>query len=122
MPAAGGSRVRVPSSTCDETACFNSTEDGRRYNLPRLNALYDLESQFYLDTIMQNGRKERESQALVELVDRLELTAPVILTADRGYEAYKNMAHIEQKERKCPVRVKDKQGMLSGLGPPVPGI
>ena len=51
----------------------------------------------------------------MELVDRSELTEPVILIADRGYEAYNNMAHIEQKGWKYLIRVKDKQGILSGL-------
>lgn len=74
-----------------------------------------MESQLYLDAIIQDGREEHESQALVELVDRSKVTEPAILTADRGYEAYNNIAHIEQKGWKYLIRVKDKQGILSGL-------
>ena len=44
-----------------------------------------------LDAVIQAGREEHESRALVELVDRSELTEPAILIADRGYEAYNNM-------------------------------
>lgn len=95
--AVDGSHVQIPSNIHDEATYFNSTKDGRGYNLLHLNALYDLESQLYLDAIIQDGREEHESQALVELVDRSELTEPVILIADRGYKAYNNMAHIEQK-------------------------
>ena len=113
--AADGSHVQIPSDIHDKATYFNSTKDGRGYNLLHLNALYDLESQVYLDAIIQDGREEHESQALVELVDRSELTEPVILVADRGYEAYNNMAHIEQKGWKYLIRVKDKQGILSGL-------
>ena len=113
--AADGSHVQIPSNIHDEATYFNSTKDGRGYNLLHLNALYDLESQLYLDAIVQNGREEHESQALVEMVDRSELTEPVILIADRGYEAYNNMVHIEQKGWKYLIRVKDKQGILSGL-------
>ena len=113
--AVDGSHVQIPSNTHDKATYFNSTKDGRGYNLLHLNALYDLESQLYLDAIIQDGREEHESQALVELVDRSELTEPVILIADRGYEAYNNMAHIEQKGWKYLIRVKDKQGILSGL-------
>lgn len=69
----------------------------------------------YLDAVIQDGRVEHESRALVEPVDRAELTEPVILIADCGYEAYNNIAHIE---RKYLIRVKDKQGILSGLGLP----
>ena len=110
-----GSHVQIPSNIHDEATYFNSTKDGRGYNLLHLNALYDLESQLYLDAVIQSGRDEHESQALVELVDRSELTEPVILIADRGYEAYNNIAHIEQKDWKYLIRVKDKQGILSGL-------
>lgn len=113
--AVDGSHVQIPSSIHDEATYFNSTKDGRGYNLLHLNALYDLESQLYLDAVIQDVREEHESRALVELVDRSELTEPVILIADRGYEAYNNMAHIEQKGWKYLIRVKDKRGILSGL-------
>ena len=52
---------------------------------------------------------------LLELVDRSKLAEPVVLIADRGHEAYNNMAHIEQKGWKYLIRVKDRQGILSGL-------
>ena len=113
--AVDGSHVQISSNIHDEATYFNSTKDGRGYNLLHLNALYDLESQLYLDAVIQDGREEHESRALVELVDRSELTEPVILIADRGYEAYNNMAHIEQKGWKYLIRVKDKRGILSGL-------
>lgn len=95
--AVDGSHVQIPSDIHDKATYFNSTKDGRGYNLLHLNALYDLESQLFPDAVIQNGREEHESRALVELVDRSELTEPVILIADRGYEAYNNIAHIEQK-------------------------
>ena len=85
------------------------------YNLLHLNALYDLENQLYLDAVIQNGREEHESRALVELVDRSRLKEPVIMIADRGYEAYNNIAHIEQKNWNYLIRAKEKRGILSGL-------
>ena len=116
--AVDGSHVQIPSDIHDRATYFNSTKDGRGYNLLHLNALYDLESQLFMDAVIQNGREEHESRALVELVDRSELTEPVILIADRGYEAYNNMAHIEQKGWNYLIRVKEKQGILSGLNLP----
>ena len=113
--AVDGSHVQIPSDIHDEATYFNSTKDGRGYNLLHLNALYDLESQLYLDAIIQNGREENESQALVKMVDRSELAGSVILIVDRGYEAYNNMAHIEQKGWNYLIRVKEKRGILSGL-------
>ena len=110
MPNVGGvvhihDRFQTEFHTELKAAYFNSTKDGRGYNLLHLNALYDLESQLYLDTVIQDGQEEHESRALVELVDRSELTEPVILIADRGYEAYNNMAHMEQKYRWIPSKV-----------------
>ena len=37
------------------------------------------------------------------------------MIADRGYEAYNNMAHIEQKGWNYLIRVKEKRGILSAL-------
>lgn len=113
--AVDGSHVQIPRNIHDKATHFNSTNGGRGYNLLHLNTLYDLESQLYLDAIIQSGREEHESRALVELVDRSELKEPVILIAARGYEAYNNMAHIEQKGWKYLICVKNKQGILSGL-------
>ena len=96
--AVDGSHVQIPSNIHDKATHFNRTKDGRGYNLLHLNALYDLENQLYLDAVIQNGREEHESRALVELVDRSRLKEPVIMIADRGYEAYNNIAHIEQKK------------------------
>ena len=67
--AVDGSHVQLPSDIHDKATYFNSTKDGRGYNLLHLNALYDLESQLFLDAIIQNGREEHESRALVEPVD-----------------------------------------------------
>ena len=72
--AVDGSHVQIPSDIHDEATYFNSTKDGRGYNL-HLNALYDLESQLYLDAVIQNGREENESQALVKWWIGLRLQA-----------------------------------------------
>lgn len=64
--AVDGSHVQIPSNIHDEATYFNSTKDGRGYNLLHLNALYDLESQLYLDAVIQDGREEHESRALVD--------------------------------------------------------
>ena len=116
--AVDGSRVQIPSGIHDKATYINSAKDGRGYNLLHLNALYDLECQLFLNAVIQNGREEHRSRALVELVDRSELTEPVILIADRVYEAYNNIAHIEQKGWNYLICVKEKQGILSGLNLP----
>ena len=104
--AVDGSHVQIPSNIHDKATHFISTKEGRGYNLLHLNALYDLENQLYLDAVIQNVREEHESRALVELVDRSRLKEPVIMIADRGYEAYNNIAHIEQKNWNYLIRAK----------------
>ena len=50
------------------------------------------------------------------MVDRSPLSGPVLLLADRNYESYNNMAHLERKGWKYLIRVKDgKRGIASGL-------
>ena len=104
--AVDGSHVQIPSNVHDKMTHFNSTKDGRGYNLLHLNALYDLKNQLYLDAVIQNGREEHESRALAELDDRSWLKEPAILIADCGYEAYNNTAHIEQKNWNYLIRAK----------------
>ena len=41
------------------------------------------------------------------MVDRDTSTVPTIYIADRGYEAYNNMAHIQEKGQKFVIRAKD---------------
>jgi hypothetical protein len=58
------------------------------------------------------------------MVDRSGINDKVIVTLDRGYECYNNMAHIEQKGRHYVIRVKDvlsSGGILSGLKMPTEG-
>lgn len=63
-----------------------------------------------------------ENKALIEMVDRSALSGKVIVIADRGYEAYNNMAHIQEKGWKYLIRIKDfnkySSGILHGLGLP----
>ena len=49
------------------------------------------------------------------MVDRSEITGDVILIADRGYESYNNMAHIQEKGWKYLIRIKDFQQYNSGI-------
>lgn len=42
------------------------------------------------------------------MVDRSVISGPVILLADRGYEAYNNLAHLERKGWNYLIRLRDK--------------
>jgi len=87
------------------------------YNLLHLNAMYDLCSRVYVDSIVQPGRKENESKALTDMVDRSDIKEQTIVIADRGYESYNVFEHIAKKGWNYVIRVKDidSNGITSGL-------
>ena len=101
---------------------FQTKEGVKPYNLLHLNALYNLLSHTYEDAIVYKAKEAGENKALIEMVDRSDFTTKTIVTADRGYESYNNMAHIQEKGWFYLIRVKDfgkyKTGILHGLDLP----
>lgn len=80
--------------------------------------MYDLLQHIYVDAIIQKSRKTDESAALTSMVDR-SADKNVLLLADRGYEAYNNLAHIQEKGWSFLIRIKDgSAGIASGLNLP----
>ena len=71
------------------------------YNLLHLNALYDVCSKIYVDTIIQKSRNSNENQALIDMVDRNSEDIDTLIIADRGYESYNALAHIQEKGSLC---------------------
>ena len=72
----------------------------------------------YVDAIIQKSRKTDESAAFTSMVDCSE-AKNVLLLADRGYEAYNNLAHIQEKGWSFLIRIKDSSaGIASGLNLP----
>lgn len=69
----------------------------------------------YKDAVVFKKRIENENKALVKMVDRSSLSGNIIIIADRGYEAYNNMAHIQEKGWKYLIRIKDFQNYSSGI-------
>lgn len=78
------------------------------WNLYHLNALFDLENGIYTDVLVQKEHTKSEDMALCKMVERSTGLEPVILLADRGYEAYNNFAHLEQAGWKYLIRLKDR--------------
>ena len=71
-----------------------------------------------------NGQKRHvydECRTLVDMVDRSSWKHPTIIIADRGYEAYNVLAHIQEKGWYFLIRVKDSgrsNGFAAGLDLP----
>ena len=119
--AIDGSDLHVPTNPKDKDSYFPRINDQRPYNLLHLNALYDVCGKIYVDTIIQKSRNSNEIQALIDMVDRNAGTMDTLIIADRGYESYNALAHIQEKGWKFLFRVKDANsggGIANGLDLP----
>lgn len=118
--AVDGSDLQIPVDPSDTDSYYPGTNGQRHYSLLHLNALFDLENGIYLDALVQKSRCASEYRALTDMVDRSSLGGNVIVLADRGYEAYNNIAHFQEKGWNFLIRIKDgKQGISSGLNLPL---
>ena len=111
--AVDGSDFLTAADPDDPDSFFTGTEKQKPYNLLHLNALYDVVRHVYVDALLQKRRCEDECGALAAMIDRSELNN-VLLLADRGYEAYNILAHIQEKGWKFLFRIKDGAGGIAG--------
>ena len=117
--AVDGSDIHTPVISDDPDSYFKQG-DSKAYSLYHLNALYDLCSHTYLDAVVQKRRNANEHRALCDMVDRYVSSIPSIFIADRGYESYNNLAHIQQIGQFFLFRIKDSysNGILRGFDLP----
>ena len=102
----------------EDTACYlHANENSKGYNLLHLNALYDLQSKRYVDAILQPRRNADEIVAFISMIDRFDGDEKTIFTADRGYESYNVLAHIQERGMKYVLRIKkpSSSGILQSL-------
>jgi len=121
--ATDGSDLHTPTNPHDTDTHYNCNPEGRGHNLLHLNAIYDLYNRIYVDALVQPSKRQNESKALVDMVDRSKMKDKAIIIADRNYESYNNFAHIERKGWNYLIRVKDldSNGILSWLKLPKDG-
>lgn len=113
--AVDGSDLSIAADPSDPDCYYPGTNGQRHYSLLHLNALYDLRQKTYMDAIVQKSRKANERKALCDMVDRSDILNAILL-ADRGYEGYNCLAHIQEKGWKFLFRVKDStSGIVSAL-------
>jgi len=94
---------------------FSGNDHAKGYNLLHLNAIYDLCSKLFVDVLLQPRKCLNEHLALTTMTERSYIADKVILVADRGYESYNSIAHLEQKGWNYVIRVREKSGMVSRL-------
>lgn len=105
--AVDSTSLKSPSHPADADAYRPGTERQHGWNLYHINALFDLGNGVYTDVLVQKEHTQSEDAALCEMAGRSTISGPVILLADRGYEAYNNFAHLERKGWKFLIRLKD---------------
>lgn len=113
--AVDGSDIHIPTNPDDITSYHHGINGQKPYNLLHLNALYDLEKHLYMDVVIQGKMDTNEHDALQKMVDCSNIPK-ALLIADRGFESYNNMAHIQEKGWFFLIRIKDgATGMKSGF-------
>ena len=106
--AVDGSSLKSAADPRDLASYQPGTERQHGWNLHHINALFDLENGIYADTLVQKEHEKNELKALCQMVDRSPISDPVLLLADRNYEAYNNLAHLEKRGWKYVIRLRDK--------------
>ncbi len=117
--AADGSDIQIPTDPKHTESYFPGAKGQAPYSLLHLDAVYDLLLHTYVDASVCAKREWNEKGVLCNMVDRSDLSKALII-ADRGYESYNLMAHIQEKGWKYLIRVKDihSSGIASGLDLP----
>ena len=96
--AVDGSDLHVPTNPKETRSYYPGTNGQKHYNLLHLNVMYDLVNRIYTDALVQNSRDANEHKAFTTMVDRDDCELPTVYIADRGYEFYNNLAHIQRRK------------------------
>ena len=72
-----------------------------------LNALYDIQNGIYTAIDVEPARNSNEKAALIRMLYEQPQDQKTIYIADRGYESYNLIAHIDSLKQKFLIRIKD---------------
>ena len=117
--AADGSDIQIPTNPKHEDSYFSGANGQAPYSLLHLDAVYDLLQHTYVDVAVCGRRDWNEKGVFCNMVDRSNI-AKALVIADRGYESYNLMAHVQDKSWKYLIRIKDihSSGIACGLDLP----
>jgi len=104
--AADGSDIHIPTNPSHAESYFPGSNGQAPYNLLHLDAMYDLLQHTYLDADLCSQKAANERKNMCAMVER-SCIERALLIADRGYENYNLMAHIQEKGWFYLIRVKD---------------
>lgn len=114
--AVDGSDIHIPNIPDDKRTFYCANDNVKGYNLIHLNALYDLLNRRFIDAVLQDRRDENENRALINMLENIDRAT--IIVADRGYDSYNNIAHLEEKGLKYVIRVRSKHGIVDKFNLP----
>ena len=114
--AVDGSDIHIPTIPDDLNTYYNANADSKGYNLMHLNAMYDLLNRRYTDAVLQDSRCENEHTALISMAKNVKSDS--IIVADRGYESYNTIAHLENNGLKYVIRIKTTAGIVQKFNIP----
>lgn len=119
--ACDGSDICFASNPAEKECCIHV--QSRSFCMMHLNVIQDMIGGTYLDAIIQERYHENEPEAMITIVERLPHDNKTIFTADRGYEGYNLMAHIQETGNYYIIRAKapSSNGILSRLALPESG-
>lgn len=105
--ACDGSAVRIPLETNDFVYRSQGGFDRYEGNYVHLNALYDICNKRYVDALIEPEHIRKEKDAFIQMIHRNNLDSKTVFIADRGYESYNVMAHIQSQSQFYLIRIKD---------------
>ena len=88
------------------------------YNYLHVNAVFDICTGIYVDSLIQPANRSNEIAALMQMVAQSAVTADSIIVADRNYESYNLLAYLDSIKQPFVIRIKDlesKGGIANGL-------
>ena len=66
-----------------------------------------MQTRSYVDAVIQPIRRANENKDMCDMVDRYNGYHKTIFIADRGYESYNTLAHVQEKGMYFLIRIKD---------------
>lgn len=104
--AVDGSEIYIPRNETDQDTYIYNGKDKKGWNRLHLNALYDLLNHFYLDAVVNPGKKTAERDALLQMLQNDIYKNPFIIIADRGYESYELLYYFFKNKIPFVLRIK----------------
>ena len=105
--ACDGSNLCTSINSNDEKYKPQGGAENCKCRYLHLNALYDIQNGIYTAIDVEPARNKNEKLALVRMLYAQPKDQKAIYIADRGYESYNVIAHIDSLKQKFLIRIKD---------------